>query len=154
MTRDRCCMWILLLLIVVSPASAQTTDADANAINGVREDLRRLTRDADVAGAMRLFTEDAMYLRPGQPADSGRDAIRRHWQEGVDAMVVDIDWRADEIEVSGDLAFLRGSLTFRGTPRGGGNQVVNEQRYIWILRRHAQEGWQIARYMRHSPPRS
>jgi uncharacterized protein (TIGR02246 family) len=153
MNYSKAVLSIVLMALPFVPAVAQGPAADIAAIDRLRQDLRRLTRDGDVAASMRLFTEDAMYLRPGEAADSGREAVRRHWQEGVDAMVTDIDYRTDEIAVSGDFAFLRGALTFRGTPRAGGNPVVSEQRFIWILRRHTQDGWQIARYLRHAAPR-
>ena len=73
---------------------------------------------------MDLFTDD-VYLRHGDEADAGKEAVRRHWQESIDVMVVDIDWRADEVEVSGGLAFIRGDLTFRGSTRSGGVPIVN-----------------------------
>ena len=141
----------LLALGLSLQGCLRAQDRDVVAIHKVREELRRLTREGDVAGAMALFTDDALYLQPGEPADSGREAVRRDWQAGVDRMVVDIDYRADEVEVSGNLAFLRGSLTVRGAPRAGGDAITNEQRYIWILRRHPTAGWQIARYMRQDP---
>lgn len=138
--------------MLVFQATPGRQSADVAAIKEVPLKLRSLTKAGDVAGAIDLFTDDVVYLRPGDEADVGKAAVRRHWQESVDAMVVDIDWRADEVEVSGSLAFIRGDLTFRGSPRTGGEPIVNEQRFIWILRKGDDGSWRIARYMRHSPP--
>jgi uncharacterized protein (TIGR02246 family) len=155
---------ILFLSIVVAlpmgatgcapPAADQSgaTD-DVEAIHEVRRELRRLTREGDAEGAMALFTEDAIYMRPGEEADQGKAVLTPYWAAPFDNYEVDIAFRADEVEVSGDLAYVRGILTYTGTPRSPEVSPVSaEQRYLWILRREADGRWRIARFIRHQAP--
>ena len=142
-------------LIACGPPGSPLPDpgADVEAIHEVRTELRRLTREGDAEGAMALFTEDAIYFRPGEEADEGKAVLTPYWAAPFENYVVDIDFRADEVEVSGDLGYVRGTLTYTGTPRSEGVSPVSaEQRYVWILRIEDDGRWRIARFIRHQAP--
>ena len=118
----------------------------------VSEYCRQVVR-ADTDGVVALFTEDAIYFRPGEEADQGKAVLTPYWAAPFENYVVDIDFRADEVEVSGDLGYVRGTLTYTGTPRSEGVSPVSaEQRYVWILRREDDGRWRIARFIRHQAP--
>jgi ketosteroid isomerase-like protein len=122
-------------------------DADIAAIDEIRTQFQERVSNGDIASAMTLMTDDAIYLQPGTEAVTGNSAIQALWEGTTKFMVVAIDYRVTELEVGQDLAFLIGEVSFRGTPRNGGDTVSDESRYIWILRR-GDSGWKIARYMR------
>ena len=124
-------------------------DSDIAAIDNVRQQFQDRVSSGDIASAMTLMTDDAIYLQPETEALTGNAAIRALWEGTTEFMVVTIEYRVTEIEVDQDIAFVIGEVSFRGTPRNGSEKVSDEGRYVWILRRE-NSGWKIARYMRHS----
>lgn len=133
---------------MIDSSELRRADEDAAAIAEVRKGLGDATAKRDVAEVVSFFTEDARYMRPEEPDDVGREAIGRHWRERLEELEIRLDYGAEETVVSGSLAYVRGVVNFRGTPRAGGEDVVLRNRYLWILRRGDDGVWRIARYIR------
>jgi len=55
-----------------------------------------------------------------------------------------------EIEVSGDLGYFWSSYTLTVTPKAGGDQINNEGKSIFIIRRQDDNSWKIARLIDNS----
>jgi ketosteroid isomerase-like protein len=140
--------WLVFAPTTSTPQSAET-NADTAEIEKLRLRLQEGINSEAIGEAVSVFTEDIVYLQPGSPAVTGRDAIQMLWQGTLERMHVEMQFHTSEVEIDDVLGFVVGDVTWRGTPRSGGDSIVDEGRYIWILRRD-DEGWKIARYMRHS----
>ena len=141
---------ILTAGMVQSDASAQSIGIaeDVAAINELRKQFQERVSNGEIASAMRLMTDDAIYMQPETEAIAGNSAIQEYWEGRIEFMVVTMDYRVTAIEVDQDMAFVIGDVSFRGTPRNGSDKISDEAGYVWILRRE-DSGWKIARYIRH-----
>jgi ketosteroid isomerase-like protein len=95
------------------------------------------------------FACDAALMPPDGPPVIGRDAIRQ-WRESqarAPFRVLPESAVQDEIRVEGQAAFVR--TTVRGTrvPRAGGDGVAFEEKYLDLLRRTDDGGWEFVARM-------
>jgi ketosteroid isomerase-like protein len=96
-----------------------------------------LARDFDAL--TRLYAEEAVLMPPGEPAVTGRPAIRS-WFESLPPLA-GFQVALDEIDGREDLAYVRGtySMTF-GEP-GGASQVPLEGKFLEIRKRQPDGSW-------------
>jgi steroid delta-isomerase len=84
----------------------------------VEETVRRYYRTVDTLGAaatVALFTEDAVYRRPGYEVIRGRAALAHFY--GEERVIAEGRHTVEEVVVNGEHAAVRG--VFRGMLRGG-----------------------------------
>lgn len=122
----------------------KTVTTAAEAIAALHQDAVPLFNAKDVDALLELWTDDGVYLPPGEPALHGKDAIRGYYerfQGTVESLV------SDEIEVAGDWAYERGSVTVLAPPasgEGAGPTRVSAK-YLDIWRRQPDGSWKVAR---------
>lgn len=95
------------------------------------------------------FAGDATLLPPDSPPILGRDAIRE-WRENqarADFRVVPESVVQDEIRVEGPAAFVRTTVRGQRIPRAGGEGVAFEEKYLDLLRRTSDRGWEFVARM-------
>ena len=100
------------------------------------------SRRGDTATVLKLMSEDALFLLPGQPPMRGREQFAQAMPEG---MQVDGHSTVEEVVVVGDLAYCRTSLEVRITPAGGATvkrsghtlSILRKQNERWLLTRDA-----------------
>lgn len=102
------------------------------------------TRAGDVDTVLDLMTDDVVFLVPGRPPmrkDEFAAAARAQAEPGAPA----IDGESDiqEIQVSGDWAFLWSRLEVRVTPPGG--QEMKRAGHTLTVLRKVQGRWLLAR---------
>src|SRR5215203_2740597 len=78
----------------------------------------------DAAGAVAVYTDDAMILPPGNPRVTGRDGIQAYWQGAIDSGVQAVALQTDDLEVAGDMAREIGTATLTITGNGGATQTA------------------------------
>ena len=134
----------LILLLALAAACqppvqepSALTEADLAAIRTSTENFGPLLVAANYDAVAALYTEDAVFMPPGAPSVTGREAIR-----GVMATfppILEARLVSDEIEGTGDLLYSRGRyvMTMEGMPADSG-------KYIEIHRRGADGTWRIA----------
>ncbi len=99
----------------------------------------------DHATAAGFYTADARLLAPSAELLTGRDAVARFWQAGIEAGVEDIELNCDEIELegAGGLAYEIGHYVLRLHPSGG-PQVTDRGKYLLVHRRERDGAWRRA----------
>jgi uncharacterized protein (TIGR02246 family) len=115
-------------------------------IAGVLKRYERSLNASDVAGVVRLYTDDAVMLAPGAPSAVGIDAVRAAYTGTFEAIDYDLTFEVAETEVvSGDWAFLR--TTSHGTVRipVNGTQVPRSNHELFVLQK-SHGHWKLARY--------
>jgi ketosteroid isomerase-like protein len=99
----------------------------------------------DVAALMDCYANDLVKLRHGADAETKEQTAVRV-AEVLRLYSGRLSVRNDEILVSSDLAFTRGSLRIVLTPRGGGSEQIVERRFVELW--HRRDGqWKVARAM-------
>ena len=139
-------VFALLAVGGCSTAAPDTAAADTEAINRLRSDYIAAVNAEEPAKVAALFTEDGMRMESNMPAVKGRDAIQKGLAEQFAPFDVDISITSEELVIAGDWAFDRGQYMSHLMPKDPKQQMLMEQgKYIVILRRQADGSWRIAR---------
>ena len=126
---------------------------DQQRIRKVVDEFTRAYNEGDIAGLMSAYTDDFIDMSEGEPTIVGAQAredtesrLRDTFAKFTGSLTVHVD----EIEVMGDRAFDRGVLRVELLPKGGGEPVLVERRFLEIWRREAGGEWRVARAMDNS----
>jgi ketosteroid isomerase-like protein len=95
---------------------------------------------ADTQALAALYTADATLLPPAAAPISGREAIRRFWQAGLDAGIVAIRLDAAWLEHDTRLAYELGGYELRLEPAGS-STVVDRGNYLLVHERQDDGSW-------------
>ena len=103
------------------------------------------TKSGDVETVLGLMTDDAVFLVPGKPPmRKGEFAAAAKAQATGNAPSFDGTSDIQEVQVSGDWAFMWSKLTVVATPPGGGAATTRSGHTLTVF--HRQEGrWLLAR---------
>ena len=119
----------------------KSDSADVNAIDNMLKQLAGAYVARDWDGFTSLFTDDAVWLPPGQPALIGKDAwwawIGGGWAEST---IKELNSIPEEIIVAGDWAYEWHNETQVG--EGWEHNFTG----IFILHRQESGSWKIARF--------
>lgn len=92
------------------------------------------------------YTSEAILVPPGQPVVRGPQAIiTQMWGPMAEAFDVDAALPIEELQLSEEWGFVRGTYRMRLDPKAGGDSLSEEGRWIDIVRKEAGGGWRIAR---------
>ncbi len=132
---------VLLLWPLTLPAVAQQGAAKA-APTDVFAHWSQLVENADVDGLMALFTDDAVWLSPGEIV-SGKPAIGLRLAGAFAQMKAsNCSLKVDHVQVEGPWANVAVSATATWTAAGGGG-FTELSRYVCVLR-HGDDGqWRV-----------
>jgi len=107
------------------------------------------TQAAENAGSveqMRVhFADDLVLLAPNTPAVIGADSVAAAMHSFFGAFGVEIQYTSEEIIVSGDWAFDRGTYRQTLTPKKGGAPMIENGKYLWLYRRSPDGVWKQSR---------
>lgn len=134
---------VLLGACVPEPGTPDT-EADIAAVNELRNQEETAAENGDVEALLALRTEDFVAMPPGGQAVAGREAVREFLSEMFGQMSMEETVVSEEVTVSGDLAFDRGTFSGTATPAGGGNPIPIEGAYLWVLERQQDGAWKYA----------
>lgn len=121
------------------------TEADVEAIKTVDKKFLAAWNADDVAALVALLDDDAVIMPPGQPTVTGRKACEAWIASSQEEFTSQHTWSSEEIMVSGDWAFSRGTAAGTNTPKAGGKSIQIDATYIWILKRQSDGSWKYAR---------
>ncbi len=102
-----------VLLAACTKAVAPDTAADQAAIRAAQNAWYKAFNSGDAAAVTALYTDDAVVMAPGVPADKGNAAIREHLAKMVEefrtAGLTANEGPTNDVGVSGDLAWQEAS---------------------------------------------
>ena len=128
--------------------SAPQTDthaADVAALHELRDELTRAQNAGDVRVFEKISASDVLAFPPDGSLIAGRQALMNFNQEFFNRSRTIFDNKSEEIVVSGDLGFDRGTYRYTETPRAGGRTVITEGNYFWLARRELDGVWRHSR---------
>jgi uncharacterized protein (TIGR02246 family) len=141
---------ILLALVIGCPkgeeageVSQASVEADVAAIKALFQEWVRLYNVHDYDKIMSLiYAENSIQMPPDGPIRLGKEAILLGYRrtselndEHCDRSVV------EDVRVSGDLAVVRGEDAGTSIPRGGGEPVKYNLKWLMILERQSDGAW-------------
>ena len=116
---------------------------DEQQIRDVVARWMQATREGDTAAVLELMTDDVVFLVPGRPP-FGKEAFAQaaRQQAGTD-LRLDGESRIEEVQVHGDVAFLRTHLTVH-VRRGDGPVATRAGHTLTVMR--CEDGrWRVSR---------
>ena len=119
------------------PSSAE----DVRRIKEVSAAREAAFNESDAQKIATYFTEDAVLMAPGQPADTGRAAVAEYYQSIFDTYEPELSSHYVTVEVVGTHAYGRGIAEVTLTPKDGGASVTSTSKYINILEKQADGTW-------------
>lgn len=128
-------------LISCTNVGNRNRESDVRQIEAVSNARAEAFSNSDAETIARYFTEDCVLMAPEKPATKGREQVRAYYQSIFDAFSPKLKSGYDEVSVSGDLAYGRGTATVTLTPKNGGPTTVSTAKYLNILRRQGDGSW-------------
>ena len=119
------------------------TEDDVKAIRKLFDDFCQAHRYDDGAKLAEFYTDDAMLMPSDEPIVSGKAAIASRYQQDIEKFTAELTTIPDEIEVSGNLAFVRGAFTIKLTPKAEGEKIEAKFKAVSILRKDADGSWKL-----------
>lgn len=101
--------------------------------------------DGDLDRYGELFRPDVVWIPPGADALVGRAAVRAWLAPFLEAWAYELDLEPEAVRPAGAWAVERGSFRSRMAPRGGGDPMEHEGRYLVLWR--FDDEWRIDRYV-------
>jgi ketosteroid isomerase-like protein len=100
-------------------------------------------RHGDTGVAAAAYTKTARLLAPSADLIEGRDSIEAFWQAGLDAGVVDVDFKAVAVQRRDRVAYEVGRYVLQLRPAAG-ETVVDRGTYVLVLEQQADGSWRRA----------
>jgi len=109
-------------------------------------------------GALDVFVsyslDDAVMLAPDQPAVEGKEAVREYYRNFWGTFNVTMRHAPTEFFSVGDLVVSRGDASGTATPKGGGQPMPFNDKFLMLFRRQADGSlkvWRVA-FNTNAPP--
>ena len=125
----------------VAEEPAIDVEVNIEAIKAWYEQKTAALKAGDLACWTSLFSEDVVFMPPNAPILDGKEAIQQWGQPFMEQFNMDEVISFDEIEVSGNWAFGRTTYTFKAMPKAGGEEIVENGKFIHIFKRLADGSW-------------
>ncbi|UCH65080.1 MAG: SgcJ/EcaC family oxidoreductase [Ignavibacterium sp.] len=126
-------------------AGSETMSMEAD-VEALKEENRKYDdayNSGNLDGFVALFTDDAVQLPDEEAIVVGKEAIRLRAKDGFANFTFKLTDTVEDIKVSGNWAFVRGSYVNIITPKEGGDDATEEGKWVAIYQRQADGSWQI-----------
>ena len=124
----------------LAPDNASATEAQA--VRDVEARLQRAFKARDAAAIAALYASDADIIVPEQPIRLGRDQLKGTENDFRDPNFA-LEFANVRTEVSGEMAFTRGTFTVSYTDPGNGAVSTQRGNYVTVFRKDAAGDWKI-----------
>ena len=131
-------------LAVAGNASAQTNDPGQLA--AIMEAYAAALRTNDIEALVALYAPNGVFMREDLPAVVGTEALRASYQKVFATLKVDLRFNIQEIEMAGDLAWLRATSMGRIKTLATGTEADESFNGLFVFRREAGT-WKIRSYL-------
>jgi uncharacterized protein (TIGR02246 family) len=119
----------------------QDVSSDIEAIKAMSNARAQAFNEGDAKTIADYFTQDAVLMAPGAEPKIGPEAVEAYYQSIFDQYETRLNSSYDEVEVSGGLAFGRGTAEVTLIPRNGDSTTVSVSKYLNILQKQPNGQW-------------
>jgi ketosteroid isomerase-like protein len=131
-------------LAIAGSASAQTNDPGQLA--AIIEAYAAALRSNNVEALVALYSANGVFMREDLPAVAGTEALRASYQQVFATLKVDLRFNIQEIEMAGDLAWLRATSKGRIKTLATGVEADESFNDLFVFRREGGT-WNIRCYL-------
>jgi len=101
----------------------------------------------DASAVVAHYTQDGVLISPNGPAVEGKDALTQFYPRVFEAVDFAMNYDIKEVvQTSADWAFVRSATDGTETIKATGDVLSAQYQELFVLRKSAADGWQIARY--------
>ncbi|MDN3667979.1 SgcJ/EcaC family oxidoreductase [Echinicola jeungdonensis] len=118
-----------------------TTSADIESIKSMSKARAKAFNEGDAKKITSYFTEDAVLMAPGTPPMTGPEAVEAYYQAIFDQYETRLNSYYNEVKVSGDLAYGRGTAEVILIPKNGDTIMTSTSKYLNILQKQPNGEW-------------
>lgn len=122
-------------------------DQDIAAIKSLFQEYEAALSTGDISRIVTVFTDDAVVIPGVASALTGRESIKSWYQNALSQFTGKQTTYFDEVEVTGDSAFVRASFTTSFAPKSGGEPIILNGKFMGIFKRRADGSWKETRGM-------
>jgi len=140
--------FVLLLLFTASSCARQekkpSVEEDIAAINELYNQYCIHANAGDLDKFLSLWEDNAIRMEPDMPSIIGKENIRKYFAPSFEMFSVKVTVNGGtEIQISGDMAFSRGTYTLSLTPKEGGPTTTFNGKWLDIDKRQTDGSWKI-----------
>lgn len=140
-----CVLLPLLLVAACDATNVPDPAADRQAVAAETARFEAAENAGSVDQFRSFFSDDLVMMGPGEPPVTGGDKIASLMREFHNAYSVQVEYTSQEIVVSGDWAFDRGTEQYTLTPKAGGTPIQKAGNYLYVYQRQADGSWKQSR---------
>jgi uncharacterized protein (TIGR02246 family) len=120
-----------------------SVEADIEALKTAAADWDAAWNSQDLEKLLSLYTEDAVRMPPNEAAEVGKEAIRGSLQRSFGEFTSQGGSVVDDVRVSGDLAYVRGTGEYTDTPKTGGEPIQGVGKWVAVHQRQPDGSWKM-----------
>ncbi len=133
-------------LIVGSLSGAHAAASDQENIHAVLKAYEQVLNASDVAGVLKLYTEDGVFMAQHNPSAVGIQQVEAAYTGAFQAIDLNVEFDIVEIEViADDWAFARTNSSGTTTINATGDKIPEGNQELFVLQK-IDGDWKIARY--------
>jgi ketosteroid isomerase-like protein len=133
------------LMLLVSGIGVVWAADDKALIDKVRSDFNDAFNAGNARAMSRLIDGNAVWLRPGGPANVGKNTITALYSDYFKKFRSKIELKSGDIQVCNGYAFISSDFTRNDSAKAGGTVKKFSGHYLFVLKKQPDGTWKIAR---------
>ncbi len=135
------------IFLIGSLSGAHAADSDQQNIHAVLKAYEQVLNASDVAGILKLYTQDGVFMAQHSPSAVGIDAIEAAYEAAFKTIDLNVAFDIIEIEVvADDWAFARTNSAGTTTINATGDKIAEGNQELFVFQKTDDGEWKIARY--------
>ncbi len=134
------------ILVFSLLSGAQAADSDQENIHAVLKTYEQVLNASDVAGVVKLYTKDGVFMAQHNPSAVGIHQVEAAYTAAFQAIDLDVEFDVVEVDViADDWAFARTNSTGTTTINATGDKIAEGNQELFVMQK-VDGDWKIARY--------
>ncbi len=134
------------ILVFGSSSGAYAADSDRENILAVLKAYEQVLNASDVAGVLKLYTKDGVFMAQHNPSAVGIHQVEAAYTGAFQAINLNVEFDIIEVEViADDWAFARTNSSGTTTINATGDKIPEGNQELFVLQK-IDGDWKIARY--------
>ena len=135
------------ILVFGSLSGAHAADSDQAKIRTLLETYEQVLNAGDVAGVLKLYAHDGVFMPQHSPSAVGIEAIEGAYTAVFEAIDLNVEFDIVEIAVvADDWAFARTNSAGTTTIHATGGKIAEGNQELFVFQKTDDGEWKIARY--------
>ena len=130
----------IIILLFVLMIGCKEKSATTEELSQMNKDFAKALNDKDAEAASLLYAEDASLLPPNESIVTGRENIKKYWQDLLDIGTTEVSVSTISTGSDGDLGYEIGRFQL-SYPGPDGKMIVEKGKYTELLKRMPDGKW-------------